>query len=965
VSTQPRLRCPNLVGRADELHALEEAVTEAIRGTGRTVVIAGEAGVGKTAFLTRSVERARHLGARVLIGECIEAESSQPLAPFIEVLRSAQAAYEPTLVRRLVQQHAPELARLMSDGGAVPAPEGDGSRRAGGAFTRVLTALSRTAPLVVVIEDLHWADDATLEVVASLARRSGNAPILLIGTYRSDEMHRRHPLSKTLVELARARADTITLRPLSAEDTATMIRSTLKLLGPVPSRVRTALYERCEGNPFFVEEVLKTLAERGDLRWEADRWVLPDAVGGLVTPSSLHDTVLERLALLAPDARRAVQTAAVFGPRFTFEILREVAGMDDGTMISSLRQSIAAQLIEESGDEVYRFRHALTRESVLAELLGRERRLLHLRVAEAIERTSATDPGRASALAYHFDEAHDQERARQYHVLAADEAGQRFGHASAVRHLERAIELAGPDDPALISLHQRLYYAANLAFDWRRGLRAADTVSELAIRAGDELSHGMALGAQAFSRAQLGDPEGAARAAGDAVRVLEPRGDSLPLAMAYQNMAWQSVFADPDPVTARMWASRAVEVGARIGASFPEVLGLEVLGLATIASGDAEGLDVLKRALGVATTRGTTLDAHRAYNALWAGLDLLGDSAERDRVREAQVAHAATTGFRNMVFVAREAHIAFAEGRWDDAIALAEEFAGSGSTWESATQLRIAFIRVARNGPDTGLPLLDGPTKALSTSGSSRTAAAFGALVLSLAGQPADALAHARWLVGARWPFVRDHDSVVIAALFDATESGNDVEPWLALASADDVPRRMPLLRARRALADATLAASVGDAAGAVEHLAEAIAILDAEPSPYLATRARLRRAELLLALGEREAAAADVARATSFWQRVGATWYLGELRRWAASRDLAVPQLRESAPSKRRTLTLTDREREVAVLVAQGLTNREIAEKLVISERTAESHLERIRGKLGVSNRAQVAAWATESGLA
>ncbi len=949
-----------------EVAALDEIVADVIRGHGRAVLIAGDAGIGKTALLGRVVERARHAGAFVLTGECLEFESSRSLSPFIDVLRAAGTVYEPALVRRLLLERAPELARLVPELGATAAsrPDAESGQRLGPAFAALFTALSRTAPFVVIIEDLHWADDATTKVVSSLARRSANTRLLLVATYRSDELHRRHPLRHTLVELARAHVETITIDPLSATDATELIRSTLQLNGPVPSRLRVALHERCEGNPFFIEEVLKALVERGDLRWEGDHWVLPDEVRALATPASLRDAVAERLVLLSPDARHAAQCAAVIGLRLEFELLREVTDLDEPVVLSALKESIEAQLIEETDDGTYRWRHALTRESVVAELLQRERRAMHLRVAEAIERRAGTDPLRSAELAYHFDEARDEERARRYHARAAEQADKDFGYASAVRHEERAIELAAPDDPGLIQLHQRLSGYAVRAFDWRRGLRAAQTAAELAAGVGDDVARGEALAFESFARSLLGDTQGSERAAAEAVRILEPRGDSVPLAWAYQNVSWHSVFGEPDPATARTWASRAFDVAARLGITWPQVFGLEVMGLASIALGDPDGPELLRRALDIATTRGTALDVHRAYNALYDGLDLLGDRSAQRQVREAQVAHVAKNGYRNMVFVARECRVAFDEGRWDDAIALADELSGSGSNQESVTQLRVAFIRVAREGPDAGLSLLNEPTNAAGDSPSWRTAAAYGALVLSLAGQPAAALAHAGRLLGPRWPQVRDHDAVVMASLLDATETATNPDPWLERGERQDIPERMPFLRARRAIAYATRAALGGATSDAARQLAESIVILDEEPSPYLATRARLRRAELLLTLGDREAADAEIARALLFWRQVGAKWYSGELRRWATSRGLAIPAEREAPSVRRQTLTLTDREREVASLVAQGLTNKQIGEKLVISERTAESHLERIRNKLGVSNRAQIAAWATETGL-
>jgi DNA-binding CsgD family transcriptional regulator len=788
------------------------------------------------------------------------------------------------------------------------------------------------------------------------------ARLLLIGTYRSDELHRLHPLHGVLADLARLRVDTVAVNPLSQDEAATMVRATLGLGAAIPARVRGSLIERCDGNPFFIEEVLKALAERGDLRWVRGAWVLPETIGSLVTPPSVRDAVVERLAPLTADARRVVQIAAVIGQRFDFELLRELSGLTDETVLEALRAAIDGQLVEERDENDYQFRHALTRESILGELLQRERRALHLRVGEALERKSGSDPAVASQLAYHFDEARDDQRARRYHSIAATSAARLMATVDGVRHLERAIALSGDDDAELLGLYERLAEFSLRSFNWRKGLRAAQEAEAIAIRRGDEPMRGAMVVQEGFAHAVLGDQESSERAVDEAIRILEPLGDSFHLAMAYVQAAWGRWYGNQDLQGAYTWAARAYEVGTRCGTTMPVVHALDIMGDTKILLGDASGVAVLRQALQLATDRGGATDVHRAYNALILGFLLLGDRDEADRLREAQRTHARTSGYWNFNYVARECELAVREGRWDDAFMFADEFAGTGAQQEGITQVSTAFIRVAREGP-AQLGALDAPIRALNTTPTGRTIAAFGALTISLAGDRGAALAHAERFLGPRGRYLQLYDEVVICALLDAVDVGADAQDWIARGTRDDLPRETPILHARRRIADAVRDGAAGDIDAELRGLAEAVGILDDEPSPYLATRARCRRAALLAARGEATAAGLEMATAVAFWRAAGATWFISELRRWAAAHDIAFPKERAADAAKVRALTA--REQQVVTLVARGLTNKQIAETLVISERTAESHLERIRGKVGASNRAQIAVWATESGLA
>ncbi|HUG55891.1 MAG TPA: AAA family ATPase, partial [Candidatus Limnocylindrales bacterium] len=473
--------CPRVIGRETELAALRTLLDEAVSGRGRTVLVAGEAGVGKSAVLRTFLELASAAGARVLRGECTEVEARKPFGPFIDAFIAGSLPLPAEL-----SQGAP---------GAMPVAEVE-RYRVHGAFAQALAELAGNSTVVVAIEDVHWADSATLELLPYLARKLRERRVLLLCTYRDDELHRLHPLRGTLAELKRLRLVTeIRLPRLGPDAVAAMIKETLRLGRAPTTAFREAIHERCEGNPFFIEEVLRTLVERGDLEYRDGSWRRTKEVAELTIPDSVRDAVQQRLATVTPTARRALQVAAVIGQRFAFDLLQRVADIREGELLDALREAMEAQIVveDESGEEdSYRFRHALTRESVLAELMRRERRLLHIEVAEAIER-AARDPERvAEELAYHFDAGGDEERAFRYHEIAGRQAERAGSFGGLVEHLERAIELA-PDGADIGSLQLRLASGLMWSLDMTKALRAAEAARASFRAAGQTAREGEAL----------------------------------------------------------------------------------------------------------------------------------------------------------------------------------------------------------------------------------------------------------------------------------------------------------------------------------------------------------------------------------------------------------------------------------------------------------------------------------------
>jgi DNA-binding CsgD family transcriptional regulator/tetratricopeptide (TPR) repeat protein len=984
-----RLVAGEFIGREHELGSLDAAFAGAAAGNQRVVLVGGDAGIGKSALLRVFLARARSDGARVFVGECSETEATRPFGPFVDVLRAAIAGLPRAAVEQSLGEGARELVRFLPEWSSardsVPTVGEDDRYRTHESFAAFFADLARATPIAIAIEDLHWGDPATLELVPYLARKLGGQRVLLLATYRSDELSRLHPLRPVIHEIERMpHAARLVLGRLSAEETGRMVHAALGQAGPPAPEFCRALDEVCEGNPFFLEEVLKSLSQSGGLVYRAGSWERDKEVRDLAIPESLRSAVDQRVNALPTDALRMLQVAAVIGRRYEFGLLQEVCGLPEAVILDALARSIDAQLIVEevtaTGDEHFAFRHALTREAVLAGLLQRQRREMHRSVATALERRAGDRTALAAdALAYHFDEAGERDQAFRYHEIAADEAMRLFADTTAARHLERACALAPADSRTLASLQVRLAQAALFSTDQRRALEAANAARDLYSSFADDRGTVGALTRMARVQLNLENLPEAARLAAEAVRLAEPLGDCPELAAAYFTRAWMCAHQGRHAEGLEN-AERALAVGRSSGAT--DAVVLATLQVATSLHTDVErGVALLREALALALEHGLAVHALSAYNALLYAL--WGVGAPRQRrlaVYDAAVRHARRHGLRYPIWISNEIDKAFADGNWDDVPGLIAE---QGDTvWRDHPMLVLAFIHATREGPPAFLVSALDARRRLLASGLQQNAfcAASSAAVFWIAGDMpatleqaatfADALAtlvHDPAILGTRWPAWTPIAPVGMLALLAAEDLGDTaaISLWTEVMTP---PVRGPeplALTASRAFAQARATARAGDLDGALGLLANAAAALVEGDDPVGLTAVRLESADLLLrrdAPGDRTAAAAAFAAVVPYWRRAKATWYLRQLRSWAKARLLPFPREAAAAAAapqeiKRRSV-LSRREWEVAALVAEGLTNAQIAERLTIGERTAEGHVEHIRNKLGFRSRVQIGAW-------
>src|SRR5438270_6739503 len=412
----PSVICPILIGRTAELAAFHLLIDQVKRGRGQVALLSGEAGVGKSRLVAEAKTYATAQGFLLLQGQCFPTDHSCPYAPLLDLLRSHLATSSreqvDTEMGSLASALSPlllDLLPLPSDLPSLPPLDSEHEkRRLFAALAHLFLRQTTKQPALLIVEDLHWSDETSLDFLHYLARRCPASPLLVLLTYRSDEVH--PGLSHFLAQLDRERlAQECALAPLTRSEVSAMMYAIFALrrsVFTVPSLAQgdllDALYTLTEGNPFFIEELLKSLIKAGDIFYEHGRWQRKE-LRELHIPRSVQDAVELRTAHLSEGARQVLNLAAVAGRHFDFSLLQELTRQDEAQLLQIIKELIAAQLVVEESAEQFAFRHALTRQAVSAQLLVRERRALHRTIAETCESlyASSVEPHLAD-LASHF-----------------------------------------------------------------------------------------------------------------------------------------------------------------------------------------------------------------------------------------------------------------------------------------------------------------------------------------------------------------------------------------------------------------------------------------------------------------------------------------------------------------------------------------------------------------------------------
>jgi class 3 adenylate cyclase/tetratricopeptide (TPR) repeat protein len=459
------------IDRDEERAALRLYIDAALDGRGGLVLLAGEAGAGKTRLADEVGLEASGRGMRLLVGRCFEASRAHPFGPFVDVLEAVERAVAPDAFRRILGEAAPEIARLMPhlrrryadipDPSDLPYP--DQSRRFLFSSVRdVLGGLGRERPLYLILDDLHWADEQSLLLLEYLAEDVMNIPVLIVGTYIHGELTPSRPLQATIEKLHRRRlVERFEIGPLAPAHLSELL-SALGGTQPPPALVEL-LYKETEGNVFFAEEVFRHLLDRGRL-FDADgEWRTHIDRFDLEVPETIRLTIGRRLSDLGPVTNTVLTTAAVAGRAFGFELLQAVTELDEEDLIDALDEAERARVIastSEGGHVQFRFTHELIRQTLVGDVSLTRRQLMHMRIAEKMQIVHASAlQDNAEAISYHLEEAGrraDPAQTQRFLVMAGEQALASLAFEEAQRHLDRALSLVDRRDPQRAAILEKL-----------------------------------------------------------------------------------------------------------------------------------------------------------------------------------------------------------------------------------------------------------------------------------------------------------------------------------------------------------------------------------------------------------------------------------------------------------------------------------------------------------------------------
>ena len=992
---------PPLIGRRRERAALWREFEAATRGRLSVALLAGEPGIGKTRLLRALAVEAAAAGATVLRGGASEAEGMPPYLPFLEALGQHLRATPPEMLRAQTGTLAPILAAILPElagrlgelPASYPLPPEQARLRLYEAVNLLLAAIAAERPLVLVLDDLHWADAASLDLLCYVARQQPSAPLLLVGAYREGESERNLAFGRAVAELTRLRAlRVVNTGGMAADEVAELAAATLG--AALDEAACEVLVKQSEGNPFFAEELLRGWVEsaalargEGAASVSAAFTLTPNGVTAALPPG-IVGAVRQRVARLAPETVELLRTAAIIGRTFDPVLLAEVAGQEAEDVEERLQPAVRARLVRTGAAGTLTFSHDKIRECLYDDVTAVRRRRLHGLIGRTLEMAAQvgmepdTAPDaepegarRLADLAFHFAHSGDRARGAAYSERAARHALAAFAPDEAATQYRMALTLSAPGDPGHGRLLLGLGEASLLcgaegeattsfaaAADWFQ--QAGDTLA--AARARNRLGH-------AHWRQEAIAP---ARSAFAAALALAERHPGPELVRILCDLGSLLAVSQHELEAGVAHARRALEIACGQDDERLRMTAHRTLGNLLVRGNDLPaGIALLERALELASAVDDPVEAAECCAGLapaywWQGA--VGRSAEvtRQRLAFAQRCHDPYELRHIYTWLGAAAGL---RGAWDEAEELlerAQAIVGRLASPEPYAYLQfvrgaLAFVRGAYAEAEQRLHDAIVAFRELGPGALVWYLGMYG-LAQVASGKRDEARARMEEL------------EPLMAAL--PTDSMPVAEPLTYLAAIalalDDRPRlerfhthlrrfagQFHDLLADRLLGEMELARGEWDAAEA--HLAAAEALARREGLLWELPLVLEARARLALGRGGREQAtrAHDQARdllgqSLALFERIGNASDVARLRE--RLRALGHPR----AARARLPAGLSAREAEVLRLVAGGKSNRDIARELVLSERTVENHLTRIYGKLGVENRAAATTFAVRQGL-
>ncbi len=982
---------PTVVGRQEYLQALDTAFDVVSQRTGQIVLMTGNAGIGKTRLVREAMARSRQRGFLTLCGRCFEGDETTPYALLTDLFRAHLTMTSRKVFNRRLGIYAQEIVKFMPElrfwmPDAIPSPTLDGQselRRLFSSINQFFIDLLQDQPLLIVFEDLHWCDETTLEFLLRLARIVPLYPILLIFTYRHEEVHTHLRHFLTSMERERLSIE-YRLLPLNVHEVDEMIQSIFKLHRPVNQEFLRRFHRLTGGNPFFVEEMLKSLANNDDEHFSN---ILANnrPLDHIPIPRTVEETVLRRSKQLTAEEDQVLKLAAAAGQEFGFALLCELLDKTEAEMLTLLKALIAAQLIIEESPERFAFRHALTRQAVYTQMLARERQMLHQRIGEAIEQHPTADM-HISELAYHFYHAGDWAKTAIYSLQAGEQAVRLLTPRAAIEHFTHTFEayrhLAQAPPSTLLQAraaaydklgnfeYARLDYEAALQVarerdEWREEWRALLDLGTIWLERDYSRSKDYLDQALAISNSYPDQPG--------------------IYALGLTRLAYWHMHGE-ETKDALHYLDKALRVFEQLENHDDETVEvLTYMGISHVFSGDLiAALSWFRRARLFAEQHERFQDAAsaKALMTLCAPVhetntlvcsDLSLQQAEQRSQEAYELAHKLGLFSREMFADIFQTMCAITSANYEQALhyaarafSSAEEADDPENQYSMHHQYGVLYTDLFQY-ERAHHHLVKGLTLAEEANSQYFRRLNAGALALTYvaAGRLDQAQAMLDTVMKADTPKFSPGQRFCWYARAVIAFHRGDVDAALKLV--DDLLRETPNLIEGKVVPLLTWLR--GDLLNALGRKVEAESELRAarDEAEAQGARAMLWRIEvslgtMLLEQHRRDDGARVITAARQRINECGATIPDEAMR--SHFLESALARLPLTSRSSESPGGLTNREREVAGFVARGYTNRQIAEALVISPQTATVHVKHILAKLKFTSRTQIAAWAIENKL-